>query len=105
MLHSPPTQQTCHFFHLASELGDRVPVGQGTQGGGTFLASVLINLGGDFTLTLYDGTETMAPVVASITNPPTGACFPFNCVVERGLACALTGTPGDVTITFMERGA
>jgi hypothetical protein len=98
-----PGQDACQFFHMASEIGDRVPIGQGAHSGGTFLAHVLVNTGGEFTLTLYDGVDTMAPVVASITNPPTGAVFSFNCVAERGLACTFTGTPGDVTITYMDR--
>ena len=91
------------FFHIASELGEQVPVGQGTEGGGTFLGTIIVGSGGEFTLTLYNGSGATAPVVTTITNPHTGVVLPFNCVLDQGLTCTLNGArPGDVTITYVD---
>jgi len=68
---------------------------------GTLLGWVVVNTGGEFTLTLYDGLEAEQPL-AIITNPATGAFFPFYTLVQRGLTYTFEGTPGSVTIIYDE---
>lgn len=99
-----PASQPLSFFHIAAELGAQAPIGLGTRGGGTLLGSVIVNAGGTFSLVLYNGSGSHAPVVAAITNPATGAVFPFGCVVDQGLTCTYTGTPGDITVTYADLG-
>lgn len=98
-----PSSPCYRFFHIATELGEQVPIGLGTRSGGTFLGSVIVNTGGTFSLTLCNGSGPTAPVIAAITNPLTGAVFPFDCFVDQGLTCTMTGMPGDVTVTFMDQ--
>ncbi len=68
----------------------------------TLLGWVVINTGGAFTLTLYHGAEADAPKVAVISNPPTGAFFPYHAELEQGLTYTLEGDPGSVTIMYTE---
>ena len=67
---------------------------------GTLLGWVVVNTGGTFTLTLYDGLAEDAPALAIMHQPPTGATFPFHCLVKNGLTYTLEGTPGSVTIVY-----
>jgi hypothetical protein len=69
---------------------------------GTLMGWVVINTGGSFTLTLYDGLAEDAPTLAVIHQPPTGATFPFHCLVRQGLTYTLEGTPGSVTIVYYD---
>lgn len=106
-------------WHIDAEQPRKTPVGHGTEysglhigtrfGGmqpdtpfGTLLGWVVVNTGGDFTLTLYDGLADDAPALAVMRQPPTGACFAFHCVIARGLTYTLEGTPGSVTIIYEE---
>ena len=105
-------------WHIDAEQPRKTPVGRGTANkrgvgpgvveitpgatSGTLLGWVVVNTGGDFTLTLYDGLADDAPALAAKHQPPTGACFAFHCVVERGLTYTLEGTPGSVTILYQE---
>lgn len=92
-------------FHINSEAPNRTAVGaKAAQQSGlaTLLGWVVVNTGGDFILTLYQGMAPDAPKVAVITNPPTGAFFPFHCVLEQGLAYTLTGTPGSVSVIYTD---
>jgi hypothetical protein len=89
--------------HITGEAPDKIPIGKKTQqetGYATMLGWVTVNTGGAFTLTLYQGMASDAPKVAVITDPPTGAYFPFQCLLKRGLAYTLTGTPGSVTVVY-----
>ncbi|HEY7350664.1 MAG TPA: Clp protease N-terminal domain-containing protein [Ktedonobacterales bacterium] len=79
--------------------------GRGERVFGTLLGWVVVNTGGAFTLTLYDGLAADAPSLAIFHHPPTGAYFPFHCHVKQGLAYTLEGTPGSVTIIYDEAGA
>jgi hypothetical protein len=91
-------------FHINSEAPDKTAIGAKAQqqtGIGTLLGWVVVNTGGEFTLTLYDGLEAEQPL-AIITNPATGAFFPFYTLVGRGLTYTLEGTPGSVTIIYDE---
>jgi hypothetical protein len=98
-------------WHIDAEQPQKTPVGKGAtltpipaaqQGiaSGTLLGWVIVNTGGAFTLTLYDGLAADAPSLAIISHPPTGACFPFHCLIKHGLAYTLEGTPGSVTIIY-----
>jgi len=100
-------------WHIDAEQPQKTPVGTGAtpraispmQQGivfGTLLGWVIVNTGGAFTLTLYDGLAEDAPTLAIIRQPPTGAYFPFQCVVRQGLTYTLEGTPGSVTIIYAE---
>jgi hypothetical protein len=107
-------------WHIDAEQPQKTPVGQGTKERnrvhmapgsegtqpdapvGTLLGWVVVNTGGAFTLTLYDGLADDAPTLAVMRQPPTGACFSFHCAIERGLTYTLEGTPGSVTIVYEE---
>ncbi len=92
-----------HPHHINSAAPDKTPIGAQAQqqtGAATLLGWVVVNTGGEFTLTLYHGLADDAPKIAIITNPPTGAYLPFYCTLEQGLAYTLTGTPGSVTIIY-----
>jgi ATP-dependent Clp protease ATP-binding subunit ClpA len=82
--------------HIQAETTERTAIG--AAGRQVMLGWVVVNTGGQFTLTLYHGAEPEAPKVAVIANPPTGASFPFHCLLEHGLTYTLEGTPGSVTI-------
>lgn len=69
---------------------------------GTVLGQVIVGTGGDFTLTLYNGIEDDATIISVIHHPPSGTVLPFHCLVERGLAYTLEGTPGSVTVSYAE---
>jgi hypothetical protein len=99
--------------HLDAEQRERKTVGRGANAHplprapfsivwGTLLGWVIVNTGAEFTLRLYDGFVPEEPPFAIITNPPTGACFPYHCVLKRGLTYTLEGTPGSVTIIYDE---
>jgi len=100
-------------WHIDAEQPQKTPVGTGAspepiphveQGiaPGTLLGWVVVNTGGAFTLTLYDGLADDAPSLAVIHHPPTGACFPFHSLIKQGLSYTLEGTPGSVTIIYAE---
>ena len=92
-----------HTLHITSAAPDKTPVGKKAQhqvGSATLLVWVTVNTGGAFILTLYEGMAPDAPKIAIITDPPTGASFPFHCTLDQGLAYTLTGTPGSVTIVY-----
>ncbi len=100
-------------WHIDTAQPSKTAVGNGTtpkpiplapQGivFGTLLGWVVVNTGGQFTLTLYDGLEDDTAPLAVITNPPTGAFFPFHCLLHKGLTYTLEGTPGSVTIIYDE---
>ncbi len=92
-------------FHINSEAPDRTAIGAKAQqqtGIGTLLGWVIVNTGGAFTLTLFQGMAPDAPKIAVITNPPTGAFFPFHCILEPGLAYTLTGTPGSISVAYVD---
>ncbi len=107
-------------WHIDAEQREKQAVGNGAErriifgprlGGaqpgspiGTLLGWVIVNTGGAFTLTLYDGLADDAPKVAVISQPPTGAYFPFHLFIRQGLTCTLEGTPGSVTIIYDEAG-
>ncbi len=83
-------------YHITSEAPAKTPIGRraatlAAENVETILGGVTVNTGGAFTLTLYQGMADDAPKVAVISNPPTGASFPFYCSLERGLAYTLTG--------------
>ncbi len=89
--------------HLTSETPDKTPIGKRARGESdapTMLGWVIVNTGGAFTLTLYHGLADDAPKVAVISQPPTGAHFPYYCPLEQGLAYTLTGTPGSVSVVY-----
>ncbi len=91
--------------HINEEAPEKTPIGKRAQqqsDAPTMLGWVTVNTGGAFTLTLYHGMADDAPKVAVITDPPTGAYFPFHCALEHGLAYTLEGTPGSVTIIYDE---
>jgi hypothetical protein len=69
---------------------------------GTVLGHVIIGTGGSFTLTLFNGIEEDAPIISIIHHPPSGATFPFHCLVEHGLAYTLEGASGSATIFYAE---
>jgi hypothetical protein len=108
-------------WHIDAEQREKKAVGNGTErrivfgprfGGaqpgsaiGTLLGWVIVNTGGAFTLTLYDGLADDAPALAVISQPPTGAYFPFHLFVQQGLTYTLEGTPGSVTVMYDEVGA
>ena len=100
-------------WHIDQEQPQKTQVGTGAtpktiipnQPGavfGTLLGWVIVNTGGAFTLTLYDGLGEDAPSLAIIHHPPTGAHFPFHCLAMQGLTYTLEGTPGSVTIIYDE---
>jgi ATP-dependent Clp protease ATP-binding subunit ClpA len=94
---------THQMYHISSEAPDKTPIGAKARqesDSATMLGWVTINTGEAFTLTLYHGMAADAPKVAVITNPPTGASFPFECLLENGLAYTLTGTPGSVSVVY-----
>ena len=99
-------------YHIDNEQAERRPVGNGANPRpipaapysavfGTRLGWVVINTGGAFTLSLYDGFKAAEPF-AIIANPPTGASFPYHFAVKQGLTYTLEGTPGSVTIIYDE---
>ncbi|HEY7126500.1 MAG TPA: Clp protease N-terminal domain-containing protein [Ktedonobacterales bacterium] len=92
-------------LHLTAEQPARAWVAghapaDGSQG--CVLGQIIVGTSGNFTLTLYNGMEEDAPIISIIHRPPSGATFPFHCLVERGLAYSLEGTPGSVTIFYAE---
>jgi hypothetical protein len=100
-------------WHIDSEQHQKTSVGAGTTprpihfvrqpiACGTQLGWVIVNTGGEFTLTLYDGLADDAPTLAVMHHPPTGACFQFHALVRQGLAYTLEGSPGSVTIIYEE---
>ncbi|HEY7354804.1 MAG TPA: Clp protease N-terminal domain-containing protein [Ktedonobacterales bacterium] len=107
-------------WHIDAEQHEKAAVGKGAErrmvfgprfgdvqpgnAFGTLLGWVIVNTGGAFTLTLYDGLADDAPALAAISQPPTGACFPFHLFVRQGLAYTLEGTPGSATIIYDEVG-
>ncbi|HEY7354805.1 MAG TPA: Clp protease N-terminal domain-containing protein [Ktedonobacterales bacterium] len=91
--------------HISAEALDKTPIGKRARGENdapTMLGWVVVNTGGAFILTLYHGKADNAPKVAVITDPPTGAHFPYYCPLEQGLAYTLTGTPGSVSVVYGE---
>ena len=83
-------------LHITSEAAEKTAIGRKTELGAglaTMLGWVTVNTGGAFTLTLYHGMADDAPKIAVIANPPSGAYFPFQCLLEQGLAYTLTGNP------------
>ena len=99
-------------YHIDAEQRERRPIGSGANPRpmpaapysavwGTLLGWVVVNTGGTFTLRLYDGFTTAEPF-AVISNPPTGASFPYHYVVKHGLTYTLEGTPGSITIVYGE---
>jgi hypothetical protein len=100
-----PASSPYQPYHITSAAPDRTPIGARAEqqtGMATLLGWVVVNSGGDFTLTLYQGMAPDAPKVAVIANPPTGAYFPYHCLLEPGLAYTLEGTPGSVTIVYAD---
>ncbi|HLW03827.1 MAG TPA: Clp protease N-terminal domain-containing protein [Ktedonobacterales bacterium] len=92
-------------YHITGEAPDKTPIGKralGQGGATTLLGWVTVNTGGAFILTLYQGMAADAPKIGVISNPATGAYFPFHCLMEDGLAYTLTGTPGSVTILYAD---
>jgi hypothetical protein len=100
-------------WHIDAAQPEKTPVGTGAtpipgwpgqpdKVFGTLLGWVIVNTGGTFTLTLYDGLAEDAPALAIISQPPTGAYFPFHCLAQQGLTYTLEGTPGSVTIMYYE---
>ncbi len=98
------------FYHIDTEQRERRPIGSGANPRpipaapysaifGTRLGWTVINTGGAFTLRLYDGLTTTEPF-AVISNPPTGATFPYHFMVKQGLTYTLEGTPGSITILY-----
>jgi ribosomal protein L13E len=91
------------YEHITSEARNKTPIGKRARGASeasTMLGWVIINTGGAFTLTLYHGMADDAPRIAVITNPPTGAYFPYYCPLEQGLAYTLSGTPGSISVIY-----
>jgi hypothetical protein len=117
MVPQPAPPHRYRPWHIDRERPEKTVVGSGTHlrpvfgptfgasGAvipGTLLGWVVVNTGGQFTLTLYDGLAPDAPALAVIHHPPTGAHFPFHFVVKQGLTYTLEGTPGSVTIIYDE---
>ncbi|HEY7350663.1 MAG TPA: Clp protease N-terminal domain-containing protein [Ktedonobacterales bacterium] len=107
--HAPSGRQQHHLLsyqphHITGEASDKTAIGKKAQqiGIATLLGWVTVNTGGQFTLTLYQGMAADAPKVAVITDPPTGAYFPFHCLLGQGLAYTLTGAPGSVTVVYSD---
>jgi hypothetical protein len=91
--------------HITSEALDKTAIGKRAQGATsyvTMLGWVTVNTGGAFTLTLYQGMAENAPKIAVITNPTPGAYFPFQCLLEEGLAYTLSGEGGSITIVYSD---
>jgi hypothetical protein len=91
--------------HITAEAPDKTPIGTRARDASdtpTMLGWVVVNTGGAFTLTLYHGMADDALKVAVITDPPTGAHFPYYCPLEQGLAYTLTGMPGSVSVVYGE---
>lgn len=91
------------MMHITSEAPNKTPIGRkATQESdeATMLGWVTVNTGGAFTLTLYHGMADDAPVIAVISNPTSGVSFPYQCLLENGLAYTLSGTPGSVTVVY-----
>jgi hypothetical protein len=92
-------------MHITGEALEKTAIGKRAQGATTsvtMLGWVTVNTGGAFTLTLYRGMAEDALKIAVITNPATGAYFPFQCLLEEGLAYTLSGEGGSVTIVYSD---
>lgn len=79
-------------FHINKETDVVKPIGLGSNGGvyeGTYLDRVIVNKGGFYTLSLYDGIGNDARLIAQIINPNQPGLFLYSCRLLKGLAYTL----------------
>jgi hypothetical protein len=73
------------------------------------LGRVVVNTGGRFRLSIYNGNKAESQaLVAVIDNPSGGQTFTYDCVLDQGIAAIVEGerdaksNPYSVTILYLE---
>lgn len=96
------------YKHIAWQQREKTWLVSAIRGRPMMLGRVVVNTGGRFTLTLYNGTADDNQQVAYIAEPRAGQTFTFECVLDQGIAYSLEGAhsqdanPYSITITYLE---
>lgn len=96
------------YKHIAWQQREKTWLVSAIKGRPTMLGRVVVNTGGRFTLTLYNGTADDNQQVAVITNPNAGQTLIYECVLDQGIGFSVRGAhdneanPYSITITYFE---
>ena len=81
-------------YHISHVVRDKTLVGQIEDG--IYLHKIIVNTGGHFVLSLYNGQREMEPI-AVFHELISGTCFQYDCFLEQGLAFTFTQyAPSDI---------